>query len=157
MVVTRSLPKPPPKPPEVSSKSNLSSSRINKVSVSTKTDVIKTRPKKRCTVCKLGGHNRATCPQLKQQAKEVTATQADLQLVTDSLPQKIELSSEDLPHIAEVPVGKRSINHLSCRVAQFMETWKRVFLGNAFPWLSKTRFLPTWKRVFFLFFSFNIL
>ncbi|KAL0213370.1 hypothetical protein RCL1_006996 [Eukaryota sp. TZLM3-RCL] len=73
-----------------------------------------TRPKKRCTVCKLGGHNRATCPQLKQQAEEVNAAQADLQLVTDSLPQKIELSSEDRPHIAEVPFGKRSINDLSC-------------------------------------------
>ncbi|KAL0220625.1 hypothetical protein RCL1_000479 [Eukaryota sp. TZLM3-RCL] len=101
-------------PPEVFLKSHLSASRINKVSINSKTDVIKTRPKNRCTACKLEGHNRARCPQLKQQTEDVSAAQADLQLVTELLPLKKAVSSEDLPSTVETAIGKSSINHVSC-------------------------------------------
>ncbi|KAL0221364.1 hypothetical protein RCL1_001218 [Eukaryota sp. TZLM3-RCL] len=112
---TRSLSKRSKPPDKVSLSSSVLSSGSNKSSVPIVLSDKKSRIKQRCGCCKEEGHNRSTCPTLRERQEEARASACELDIVNSTLPTVDGTTSEDFvipPHPPIKSKQSNSINHI---------------------------------------------
>ncbi|KAL0220913.1 hypothetical protein RCL1_000767 [Eukaryota sp. TZLM3-RCL] len=112
---TRSLLKRSKPPDKVSLSSSVLSSGSNKSSVPIVLSDKKSRIKQRCGYCKEDGHNRSTCPTLRERQEEARASACELDIVNSTPPTVDSTTSEDFvipPHPPIKSKQSNSINHI---------------------------------------------